>query len=224
MGFASKGGLEGDGGPGSLAGQDLSVATVTATGTVTAATFSATTAVNPSSTNAKDLGGPSLVWANLYLQDWRDASNIVRLAMRDVAGSIYRGRVADGAAAVAHAFTNSQTLANATAKLATYSPDNGVTEKLAIDRAGKLITPTGTADAVAGNAVLVAGTVTVNTTSVTANSVIILSRRATGGTVGLPEIGTVTAGTSFVINSVQPGTASTLQAADTSTISWEIRN
>lgn len=66
----------------------------------------------------------------------------------------------------------------------------------------------------AGTATLVAGTVTVNTAEVLAGDTIRMTRQATGGTVGHLSIGTITAGTSFVINSSS--------ATDTSTILWEI--
>lgn len=93
-----------------------------------------------------------------------------------------------------------------------------------LDNVGKMNVRTGGTADTAGKAVLVAGTVTVATTAVTANSIIILSRQVGAGTVGLPQVGTITAGTSFRIDSVQPGTASTVQAADTSTIAWRIIN
>jgi len=64
-----------------------------------------------------------------------------------------------------------------------------------------------------GTAVLVAGTVTVNTAEVT-DSNIRLTRILVGGTLGHLSVGTITAGTSFVINSSS--------ATDTSTILWEI--
>lgn len=63
-----------------------------------------------------------------------------------------------------------------------------------------------------GTAVLVAGSVTVSNTTVTANTRIFTSRQAAGGTLGHLSIGTVVAGTSFVINS-SSGT-------DTSTVAW----
>ncbi len=75
-----------------------------------------------------------------------------------------------------------------------------------------------------GRATLVAGTVTVNTPAVRADSVITLTRGAAGGTVGIPQVGTITPGTSFVINSVQEGTASTVQTSDTGVINWRIDN
>lgn len=65
-----------------------------------------------------------------------------------------------------------------------------------------------------GRAVLVAGTVTVNTAEVLASDSIALNRVLTGGTQGTLSVGTIVAGTSFVINSSN--------AADTSTIFWEI--
>lgn len=69
-------------------------------------------------------------------------------------------------------------------------------------------------NAAAGVSTLVAGTVTVSNTSVTANSRIRHYRQAAGGTLGHISIGTITAGTSFVINSSD--------SADTSDIYWEI--
>lgn len=64
----------------------------------------------------------------------------------------------------------------------------------------------------AGNAVLVAGTVTVNNTTVTANTIVMLTRKTAGGTVGTLITYTVAAGTSFTINSDS--------ALDTSTFSY----
>lgn len=79
----------------------------------------------------------------------------------------------------------------------------------------KLNIATGT-NASIGTAVLVAGTVTVSTTAVTAGSIIMLTRQVTGGTVGELSVGTITAGTSFVINSAS--------ATDTSTVGYLIIN
>ncbi len=67
---------------------------------------------------------------------------------------------------------------------------------------------------VTGSAVLVAGTVTVTTAFVTASSRIFLSVQVAGGTQGFLSVGTVTAGTSFVINSTS--------GTDTSTVVWQI--
>lgn len=65
-----------------------------------------------------------------------------------------------------------------------------------------------------GRAVLVAGTVTVSTTAVSGTSEIFLTNRITGGGIGSLSVGTVTAGTSFVINSTN--------LLDTSTVCWLI--
>lgn len=70
-----------------------------------------------------------------------------------------------------------------------------------------------------GNAVLVGGTVTVTNTHVTADARVVLTRKTGGGVRGLLQLGTVVAGTSFVINSVDSAGA---LLADTSTIAWVI--
>lgn len=74
---------------------------------------------------------------------------------------------------------------------------------------------TGTAP-IAGEAVLVSGTVTVSTTAVRANSVIVLTRKASGGTIGTAITYTIVSGTSFTIN--------TDNVLDTSTFRWAIIN
>lgn len=80
----------------------------------------------------------------------------------------------------------------------------------------------------AGTVVLAGGTATVATTAITANSIIRLYRQGIGATgaaaMGILTIGTITAGVSFVINSVQLLDATALLAADVSVIGWEIVN
>jgi hypothetical protein len=66
----------------------------------------------------------------------------------------------------------------------------------------------------AGTATLVAGTVTVSNTSVTANTGISLTRKTSGGTIGTAITYTLSAGTSFTINSDNP--------LDTSTFFYEL--
>lgn len=63
---------------------------------------------------------------------------------------------------------------------------------------------------------MVAGTTTVNTSRVAVDSVILVSHRTAGGTLGHLSIGTIVDGTSFVINSSSN--------TDTSTIDWVIYN
>ncbi len=80
----------------------------------------------------------------------------------------------------------------------------------------------------AGTVTLVGGTATVSTTAVTASSIIRIYRQGIGSTgaaaLGILSIGTITAGTSFVINAVQAANATALQASDVSVIGWEIVN
>lgn len=80
---------------------------------------------------------------------------------------------------------------------------------------GKIFIATGS-NASVGTSTLVGGTVTVSTTAVTASSKIFITRGVTGGTEGHLSIGTITAGTSFVINSSS--------GSETSQINWWIVN
>lgn len=79
--------------------------------------------------------------------------------------------------------------------------------------AGKLFTVRAGTNQRAGNATLVAGTVAVSNSTVTANSIILLTRKTSGGVVGELTY-TVSAGASFTINSSS--------ALDTSTVSYFI--
>lgn len=80
----------------------------------------------------------------------------------------------------------------------------------------------------AGTVTLVGGTATIATTAVTASSIIRLYRQGIGSTgaaaLGLLSRGTISAGVSFIINSVQAADATALQASDVSVIGWEIVN
>lgn len=80
----------------------------------------------------------------------------------------------------------------------------------------------------AGTVTLVGGTATIATTAVTASSIIRLYRQGIGATgaaaLGILTRGTISAGVSFVINSVQAADATALQASDVSSIGWEIVN
>lgn len=125
------------------------------------------------------------------------------------------GQVADGAAAIAVAISPFAGAPWTQGKLAVFRNNRAGTEKLAVHASGKLIWPTGTADAVAGVATLVAGTVTVNTTSVKTGSVVHVSRKTTGGAVGHLSV-VIVDSTSLTINS-SSGT-------ETSSVSWSIAN
>lgn len=80
----------------------------------------------------------------------------------------------------------------------------------------------------AGSVTLVGGTATIATTAVTDDSLIRIYRQSIGATgaaaTGNLSIGTITAATSFVINSVQAADATALQASDVSVVFWEIVN
>lgn len=122
------------------------------------------------------------------------------------------GGVTNGGAAVALIFDTTNALTT-TAKIASYRTA-GVS-KVDIERSGKAIYPTGTADAVVGRVALIGGTTTIATAAVTANSVISVTNCLNGGTPGLLSIGTIVAGTSFVVNSAS--------GTDTSTICWMLQ-
>lgn len=103
-----------------------------------------------------------------------------------------------------------------------FAPDNNSTVALKLETTGQVnIQNAGTgltiksgANCKVDTAVLVGGTVTVSNTSVTANSLILLTAQVAGGVQGILSIGTVTAGTSFDINSSS--------VADTSTVGYMI--
>jgi hypothetical protein len=98
---------------------------------------------------------------------------------------------------------------------------NNTTSKIAFDFNGKVKVPTGV---IAGQATLVAGTVTVSTAAVTASSLIFLTRGTNSGTAaGVLTVGTITAATSFVINSITAG-GTAVQTGDTAVVNWWIIN
>lgn len=86
--------------------------------------------------------------------------------------------------------------------------------QLLISTAGKGLSVKEGSNAKMGQATLSTGTVTVSTTAVTTNSRIFLTTGVAGGTLGVLSVGTITNGTSFVINSSSP--------ADSSTVNWII--
>lgn len=112
-----------------------------------------------------------------------------------------------------------------TATLGAITATNG---NLVLGTAGNKLSIATGANASVGTATLTGGTVTVNTTAVTASSVIQLTRQSIGATgaaaLGHLTVGTVVAGTSFVINAVQAADATALQASDVSVIGYQIIN
>lgn len=97
---------------------------------------------------------------------------------------------------------------------ATWAPISSTSTDFSISTLGKGLKIKTGANAKMGTAVLVVGTVTVNNTSITAASLVFLSVQVAGGTQGVLSLGTVVAGTSFVINSSS--------ALDTSTVAYLI--
>lgn len=77
-----------------------------------------------------------------------------------------------------------------------------------------------------GSVTLVSGTATVSTTAVTANSLIQIWRQSVGASTALGQlsVGTITAGTSFVINAATQASPGTPLAADVSVVGWTIIN
>lgn len=95
--------------------------------------------------------------------------------------------------------------------------DNSVNPKIIYETTGAGNWYSGTGGITFGTSeAMIAGTTTVNTTAVKANSIIILSTATPGGTVGTLSVGTITEGTSFVINSSSN--------TDTSTVNYLILN
>lgn len=70
--------------------------------------------------------------------------------------------------------------------------------------AGKTIRIPSGANRRAGNATLVGGTIAVANTTVTADTIVMLTRKSSGGTIGTAITYTLSAGTSFTINSDNP--------------------
>lgn len=79
-----------------------------------------------------------------------------------------------------------------------------------------------------GTVVLVGGTATVSTTSVATGSQVRIWRQSVGATgaaaLGQLSVGTITNGTSFIINAWSVTDATSLQTSDVSVIGWDIVN
>lgn len=120
-------------------------------------------------------------------------------------GIIFRTSPAGGAGSGVNALVTQLSINSA--GLATFTGD--VTMSLA-----KKLTFGSGSNQRAGNLTLVAGTQTISNTSVTANSIILLTRKTSGGTIGLAITYTVSAATSFTVTSDN--------ALDTSTFSYAI--
>jgi len=81
------------------------------------------------------------------------------------------------------------------------SPNINTIGNVSLQAAGNKLNVATGSNASIGQATLSGGTVTVSTTAVTALSLIFLTNALPSGTAGVLSVGTITAGTSFVINS-----------------------
>jgi UDP-N-acetylglucosamine enolpyruvyl transferase len=81
---------------------------------------------------------------------------------------------------------------------------------------GAIAAADGSNKSVGVSSAMTAGTITISNTRVTASSRIFLTHATLGGTQGILSVGTITAGTSFVINSSSN--------TDTGTVNWLIIN
>lgn len=79
-----------------------------------------------------------------------------------------------------------------------------------------------------GTVTLATGTATISTTAVTASSIIMLTRQSAGATganpLGMLSVGTITGGTSFVINALTTANSTTNVSTDVSVVGWMIIN
>jgi len=139
----------------------------------------------PSGNFAQDLGGSSNIWNNVYLNQVRassyyDPANAYGMAIGAGAGNAVRvfGNDFDGATAVGVTLDNSQTLANAGARLV--SIRNSGSEKAYFDKNGSLtVTPGATNLTVSAGSVAQAGGSDLNITTASGS----INITATGGSV-----------------------------------------
>lgn len=163
----------------------------------------------PDADITRDLGSTTKRWSQLWVATVRDANSNARLSNlgSSSSGTNYRGAIADGSTAIAHAFGNTATLSNATAKIAAFYPDSLSTEKLGVYATGKLgfeyTDGTGspgnaTVNKVSGkNAIAASASAAVITNStVTANSIIMITPLDTDATLvrykAVPSAGSFT--------------------------------
>jgi hypothetical protein len=144
------------------------------------------------------------------------ASNAVSSLAVAATGTLLAGSTgADPAFTASPSVTGSITAGTTlTATSGAITATNG---NLVLGTAGNKISIATGANASAGqSAAMTAGSITISTTAVTASSLIFLTNGLVGGTPGTLSVGTITAGTSFVINSSS--------GSDTSKVNWIIIN
>jgi len=164
--------------------------------------------VNLSSDNAYTIGASGSRLASLFVS--RAKPNILQINTTDIQFQNTSGTIlgsfldSDGSFHLGSTATNGEKLQ--------------VDGNLSLTTAGNKIKIATGSNASVGTATLSGGTVTVNTTAVTSSSKIFLTPQTTGAltNIGVPTVGTIVNGTSFVINSSN--------VLDTSNVNWFIIN
>lgn len=163
---------------------------------------------------------------NLRIIDNASTGNFITTIQRASQAAAHTYTVIDAGANANFVMTQSaQTLAGVMTFSSQAVLSSGLTSAgQIIAQAGHGLTVIGGANGKQNTATLVAGTVTVSNSSVTANSFIYISRHSANASTALGElnVGTITPGTSFVINSLQQATPGSVQTADVSTVFWMI--
>ena len=184
----------------------------------------------PTTTNTYDIGSSSLKWKDIYvagnglIDGTLGVTGLSTLGTATVTGLSTLGAItAVGTTSVNVTGTAATSIGNATGKTAITGDITTTTGNVIIATLGKGLQVKEGSNAKMGQSTLSSGTVTVSTTAVTASSRIILSRAAIGSSTAAGNlcVGTVTAGTSFVINSLIDLTVG-VQAGDLSVINWLI--
>lgn len=92
--------------------------------------------VKATSDNTYALGSTSKLWTNVY------ATTVTSSGVYNVATGAtftHRSSIANGAAAVGHKFTSTNTLSTSGAKIASFYSDDGSTEKAYVDKDGNIV-------------------------------------------------------------------------------------
>lgn len=96
----------------------------------------------PNADGTLNIGSAVARWNALYVKTLNDGSGIQRITITGGIGTQIRGDAVDGAAAVAHKLVNQASLTTSGAKILSIFSDNGVTERLSVDRIGSVIPTT----------------------------------------------------------------------------------
>lgn len=214
---------------GVLIGEGTSSIVATAAGTAGQVLTSGGASADPTWTTATF---PSTVAAGALLVG--TASNVVG-AIADVATG---QALMSGGVGVVPAYTGSPSFSGSVTAGTTLTATSGAITatngNLVLGTAGNKIISTSVASTTTagansfGTVTLSSGTATISTTAVTASSIIMLTRQSAGSTganpLGMLSVGTISAGTSFVINALTTANSTTNVATDVSVVGWMIIN